>query len=404
MVSLRYLFLQHVAQTSPAPLSIEIERAQGIYLYGTDNKEYIDLISGVSVSNVGHCLPQVVKAVQEQAAKYMHLMVYGEILQSPQIQFAQALCSYLPPSLQNVYFVNSGSEATEGAIKLAKRFTGKHKIIAFKNAYHGSTQGALSVLGNESMKNAFRPLIPGVVFIDFDDSAQLCEIDSDTACVIIEPIQAEAGVIQPTDRYLEKLRERCTQNGALLIFDEVQTGFGRTGTLFAFQKYNLVPDIITIAKSMGGGMPLGAFVASKELMDCLTYNPILGHITTFGGHPVSCAAALASLRYLMENKIVEEVTSKEILFKKMLVHPSIKEVRGKGLLLAMELGNANDLDRFLKLALEDGLILDFFLFCNTAVRIAPPLIITEKEILYVCNKIILLLDKLKQETEQQIVL
>lgn len=404
MVSLRYLFLQHVAQTSPAPLSIEIERAQGIYLYGPDKKEYIDLISGVSVSNVGHCLPQVVKAVQEQAAKYMHLMVYGEILQSPQIQFAQALCSYLPLSLQNVYFVNSGSEATEGAIKLAKRFTGKHKIVAFKNAYHGSTQGALSVLGNESMKNAFRPLIPGVVFIDFDDSSQLSEIDSDTACVIVEPIQAEAGIILPADGYLEKLREQCTQNGALLIFDEVQTGFGRTGTLFAFQKYDLVPDIITIAKGMGGGMPLGAFVASKELMDCLTCNPILGHITTFGGHPVSCAAALASLRYLIDNKIVEEVKAKETLFKKMLVHPSIKEVRGLGLLLAMELGNANNLDRFLKLALEDGLILDFFLFCNTAVRIAPPLIITEKEILYVCNKIILLLDKLKQETERQTVL
>lgn len=400
MVSLRYLFLQHVAQTSPAPLSIEIERAQGIYLYGPDNKEYIDLISGVSVSNVGHCLPQVVKAVQEQAAKYMHLMVYGEILQSPQIQFAQTLCSLLPPSLQNIYFVNSGSEATEGAIKLAKRFTGRHKIVAFKNAYHGSTQGALSVLGNENMKNAFRPLIPGVVFIDFNDTEQLNQIDEDTACVIVEPIQGEAGIILPSDGYLEKLRQQCSQNGALLVFDEVQTGFGRTGTLFAFQKFNLVPDIITIAKGMGGGMPLGAFIASNELMDCLTYNPVLGHITTFGGHPVSCAAALASLRYLTENKIIEEVKAKELLFKKMLVHPYIIEVRGQGLLLAMELGNSNYLDRFLKLALEDGLILDFFLFCNTAVRIAPPLIISEVEILMVCNKILLLLDKLKQETGQ----
>lgn len=387
----REIFFEHVAQTSQSPLGIEIERAEGIYLYGSDNKRYIDLVSGVSVSNVGHCNPAVVEAVQNQAAKYMHLMVYGEMIQAPQVEYAQLLTSFLPQTLNSVYFVNSGSEAIEGALKLAKRVTGRPNIVAFKNAYHGGTHGALSVLGSETLKAAFRPLLPGITHISFNQLSDLSVIDNKTACVVVEPIQAEAGVIMPDVGFLESLHKRCLETGALLIFDEVQTGFGRTGSLFAFEQCSVVPDIIVLAKAMGGGMPLGAFVASHKLMNQLTFNPILGHITTFGGHPVSCAAALASLKYIVDENVVENVRLRSEQFKQLLQHKKIVGVRGGGLLLAIDLDSVFILD-FMQHAVQCGFIIDPFLFHESAFRIAPPLVITEKEVEQAVEAIIYALD------------
>ncbi len=387
MISQRQLFLNHIAQTSDFPLLLEIERAEGIYMFGTNGEKYTDLISGVSVSNIGHRHPSVVRAVKDQLDKYMHLMVYGEYIQSPQVNFAELLAKHLPENLSNTYLVNSGSEAIEGALKLAKRYTGRSEIIAFKNAYHGSTHGALSVLGNEDFKNSFRPLVPGVKFLNFNNFDELEEISEKTACVLIEPVQGEGGIILPEPGYLQQLRERCTETGALLVFDEIQTGFGRIGSLFAFQQFNVVPDILTIAKAMGGGMPIGAFVSSKEIMSVFKTNPILGHITTFGGHPVSAAAAFASLKTLIDEKIVEDVFYKENIFRKFLKHPEIKELRGKGLFLAVELENEDKVQNFIKELLKLGVIVDWFLFKSRAFRIAPPLIITEDEIREVCVKI-----------------
>ena len=393
MISQRQLFLQHIAQPSSTPLLLEIEKAEGIYLYAKGGKRYIDLVSGVSVSNVGHSHPKVVKAVKEQVDKYMHLMVYGEYVQSPQVQYAKLLTDNLPNNLDTVYFVNSGSEAIEGALKLAKRNTHRSEIIAFKNAYHGSTHGALSVLGSETLKSSYRPLLPDIKFLEYNNINQLEAITKKTACVVVEPIQAEAGIIVPENDFLLKLRNRCNQTDTMLIFDEVQTGFGRTGTLFAFEQFNIVPDIMAIAKAMGGGMPIGAFVSSKEIMDTLKSNPALGHITTFGGHPVSSAAALASLNIILDENLASEANRKGELFKKYLKHPAIKIIRGKGLFLAVELGDAEQVIKLHEICIEKGLVFDMFLFCETAFRIAPPLTISDEEIEMISNILLQAIDE-----------
>lgn len=392
MLTNRQLFLMHVGQTSEAPMMLEISHASGVYMYSPDGKKYLDLISGVSVSNTGHCHPDVVKAVQEQAATYMHLMVYGEVIQSPQVKYAERLARILPPSLGSVYFVNSGSEAVEGALKLAKRFTGRSRIIYFNNAYHGSTHGPLSVQGSEKFRNAFRPLMPDTFMADINDEYAAEMIDDKTACVIIEPVQGEGGVIDAGKKLLGSLRKKCTEKGALLIFDEVQTGFGRTGTMFAFEKTGIVPDILLLAKALGGGMPLGAFLSSAEIMSSLISNPVLGHITTFGGHPVCCAAGLASLEVIIKDELVSKSISKSDLFRKKLVHPLISEVRGEGLLLAVRMTDPGYIPFVIAHAPDYGIILDYFLFCNDAFRIAPPLIITEEEISYACTQLLKLLD------------
>lgn len=376
----RQLFFQHVAQTSPFPVGLEIEKAEGIYLQDVSGKKYIDLISGIAVSNVGHRHPKVVGAIKNQLDNYMHLMVYGEYIQSPQVQLAKALAAILPENLNCTYFVNSGTEAVEGALKLAKRFTGRTEIIAFKNAYHGSTQGALSVMGNENFKNAFRPLLPDVRFIEFNNKEDLKYITSKTACVIAETIQGEAGIVIPCDDYMQALRKKCNETNTLLILDEIQAGFGRTGKMFAFEHYNIVPDVLTIAKGMGGGMPIGAFISSKEIMLSLTQNPMLGHITTFGGHPVCCASALATLNVLLEEKLIESVSEKENLFRTLLIHPKIKSIRGKGLFFALEFDDNNFNQKVIEKCIANGVVVDWFLFADNFMRIAPPLIITEDEI------------------------
>ena len=380
MLSKRQLFLNHVAQTSDSPLMLEVEKAEGVYLFGPNGEKHFDLISGVSVSNVGHSHPKVVDAVKQQVDKYMHLMVYGEFIQNPQVQLATKLASLLPKSLDSVYFLNSGSEAIEGAMKLAKRYTGRTEIISFKNAYHGSTQGSLSIMGGEMFKQAFRPLLPDVRHLEYNNIEQLSQITSKTACVIVEPIQGEAGVVLPKDNYLNQLRERCTKVGALLVFDEIQTGLGRTGKMFAFENFNVSPDILVLAKALGGGMPLGAFIASKEIMWSLTNNPVLGHITTFGGHPVSCTAALASINVIIDENLIDTVSKKEKIFRDILEkHPLVKEVRSKGLLMAVELGSFDKMIKLVKFGVEKGFITDWFLFCDTSFRISPPLTITDEE-------------------------
>jgi acetylornithine/succinyldiaminopimelate/putrescine aminotransferase len=402
MISQRQLFIQHVGQTTDFPLQLEIERAEGIYMFDLNNKPYIDLISGVSVSNVGHVHPKVVKAVQDQAAKYMHLMVYGEYVQTPQVEFAAKLSKLVPENLSSVYFVNSGSEAIEGALKLAKRYTGRSEMVAFNNAYHGSTHGALSLMGNEEFKNAFRPLLPNVKHISFNSEADLEQITTKTACVLIEPVQGEAGVRIPENGYLQKLRKKCTEVGALLIFDEIQTGFGRLGSLFAMHEFNVVPDIFTIAKAMGGGMPIGAFVSSNEIMSSFKTNPILGHITTFGGHPVSCAAAIASLDVLIDENIIADVKRKGDVFKKYLNHKAIKEIRGIGLFMAVELEDFEQVKQVIDRCIEKGLVTDWFLFHDSAFRIAPPLIITDKQIKDACDILNQAIDETVNENTKSI--
>jgi acetylornithine/N-succinyldiaminopimelate aminotransferase len=385
MLSPRQLFLLNTAQTSPSPRLLEIERAEGMYMYDFEGKSYMDLVSGFAVSNTGHRHPKVIQAIKDQVDKYLHLTVYGEYIQSPQIKFASKLASILPDSLSSVYFVNSGAEATEGAMKLAKRFTGRAEIIACKNSYHGSTQGALSVMGNEHYKQAYRPLLPGISFIQFNNFIDLETISTETAAVIMETIQGEAGVIVPDANYMQCLRKRCDETGTLLILDEIQSGFGRTGKLFAFEHFDIKPDILLTAKGMGGGMPIGAFLSSNEIMSVLKENPILGHITTFGGHPVSCAAGLANLEVILEDKLYEDVARKESLFKKHLQHPEIKEIRGKGLMLSIQLSSFKQVEQVSKRCVEHGIIIDWFLHCETAMRIAPPLIITDAEILESCE-------------------
>ena len=362
MISQRQLFLEHVGQTSDFPIEIEIKRAKGIYLFDKNNKPYIDLISGVSVSNIGHLHEKVVEAVKKQAETYMHLMVYGEFIQSPQVEFAEKISKILPGDLNSTYFVNSGSEAIEGALKLAKRYTGRTEIISYKNAYHGSTHGALSVMGNEEFKNSFRPLLPDVKFLRFNSEQDLEKISNKTACVLIEPVQGEAGIRIPEDNFLKKLRKKCDETGTLLIFDEIQTGFGRIGSFFASKEFDVVPDIMTIAKGMGGGMPIGAFISTNEIMACLKTNPILGHITTFGGHPVSCAAAVANLEVLTNKNIISDVKRKGELFRNYLTHPQIREIRGMGLFLAVELKDFTQVKKVLDLSAKNGLISDWFYF------------------------------------------
>lgn len=388
MLTQRQLFLNHIAQTTETPLGLEIEKAEGVYLFDVSGKKYIDLISGISVSNIGHRHPKVVSAIKDQLDKYMHLMVYGEYIQSPQVQLAKLLTDNLPSNLSSVYFVNSGTEAIEGAMKLAKRFTGRTEIVSFKNAYHGSTQGSLSIMGNEEFKNAFRPLLPDTRQIEFNNVGELLQITNRTACVVVETIQGEAGVVLPQNDFLKQLRERCTEVGALLVLDEIQCGFGRTGKLFAFEDYNVVPDVLCLAKGMGGGMPIGAFISSKEIMNTLTNNPILGHITTFGGHPVCCAASLATLNILLEEKWISQVEAKEHLFRKLLKHPKIRPLKGKGLLLSIEFDSFEQNKKIIDKCIERGVITDWFLFNTPSMRIAPPLIITEDEITFACSVIV----------------
>ncbi len=396
MLTNRQLFQNFQAQTSDEPMMLEIEKAEGIYMYNPEGKAYIDLISGVSVSNVGHRHPKVVEAVKDQVDKYMHLMVYGEYIQTPQVKLAEAIIKLLPERFESCYFVNSGSEANEGALKLAKRYTKRTKIIAFNNAYHGSTHGVLSVLGNEDFKNAFRPLLPGVSFLDFNDERQLSRITNEVAAVIVEPIQGEAGVILPENDFLKKLRKQCDKVGTLLIFDEIQTGFGRTGKMFAFEHYNVEPDIITFAKGLGGGMPIGAFVSSQKIMSKFTHNPVLGHITTFGGHPVSCAAALASINVLVDEDIVVSVEEKGKFFKKHLQHGEFKSFRGKGLFWAVELESYDFLREFLSNAIEEGVVFDWFIFDDNHFRIAPPLIISKEQIKETAEKLINAVEKTRK--------
>jgi acetylornithine/succinyldiaminopimelate/putrescine aminotransferase len=371
---------------------LEIVRAEGLYMYDPEGRKYLDLISGVSVSNTGHCHPRVVEAVSRQAASYMHLMVYGEVIQSPQVRYAEFLAGFLPENLRCTYFVNSGSEAVEGAIKLSRRFTGKSKIVSFRNAYHGSTTGALSVQGSESFRGPFRPLLPDTWQAVFNDSDSLEIIDDKTACVIVEPVQGEAGIIFPRSGFLEALREKCNVTGALLVFDEIQTGFGRTGKMFAIDKFGVVPDILLLAKALGGGMPLGAFISSGKIMSALASDPPLGHITTFGGHPVCCAAGLASMQVLSEEGLVVKCSMKSELFKKMLLHKIIREVRGEGLFLAVRLSDPQYIGYVVGKAPDYGLILDYFLFCSDAFRIAPPLIITDEQIVWAAEQLLKLLD------------
>jgi len=388
----RQLFYNFLGQTSQAPLAIEIERAEGVYMHGPGGKEYLDLISGIGVSNVGHCHPEVVEAVKKQAETYMHLMVYGEFVQSPQVQLAHFLMQNLPEKLENVFLVNSGSEAIEGAMKLAKRFTGRSEIVAFKNAYHGSTQGSLSIMGDEAMKNAFRPLLPDVRFLEYNHMEQLAQISNRTACVVAETIQGEAGAVIPDPEFLKHLRKVCDKNGTLLILDEIQAGCGRSGSLWAFEHYDIVPDILTLAKGMGGGLPIGAFISSREIMQSLTHDPVLGHITTFGGNAVCAVAALANLQVIVREKLWENAARQEKLFRQMLVHPRIKSIRGRGLLLAVEFADFNENKLIIDKLIEKGIITDWFLFAPHCLRIAPPLIISEDEVKKACKIILETLD------------
>jgi acetylornithine/succinyldiaminopimelate/putrescine aminotransferase len=383
----RQLFLKHQAQTSNTPLAIEITHANGMYMYTPEGQKIMDLISGIGVSSVGHCHPKVVEAVQQQAAKHMHLMVYGELIQKPQTTLAYKLCQTLPESLNSCYLVNSGSEAIEGAIKLAKRVTGKFEIISCYDAYHGSTQGALSIMGNEQFKQAFRPLIPGSKNIRFNHFDDLALITNHTAAVVIETVQGEAGVRIADKKYFQQLSARCKETNTLLILDEIQCGFGRTGTFWAFEQYNITPDILVTAKAMGGGMPIGAFIANQSLMHTLTNDPILGHITTFGGHPVSCAASIATIDVLKEERLIEQVAIKAQRLVSGLKHPAIKEIRNVGLMMAVQYNDYPQLKNYIDLAIEKGLLTDWFLFCDNAMRIAPPLTISFEEIDYVIDVI-----------------
>jgi len=359
---------------------IEIERAEGVYLYGPNGEKYMDLVSGFAVSNIGHRHPKVLEAIYSQLDKYLHVTVYGEFIQAPQVQFATKLLSLLPDYLDTVYFTNSGTEATEGAMKIAKKYTGRREIIAAENAYHGSTQGALSLIGNPTYHRAYAPLLPEIKFIRYNNIEDISKITSATAAVILEAIQGEAGIRVPDTNYLRAIRQRCNETGTLLILDEIQTGFGRTGKLFAFEHHGIVPDILLLAKGMGGGMPIGAFVANKSVMDVITDNPILGHITTFGGHPVSCAAALASLNVILDDRLMEEVTRKSYLFRQHLQHPRIREIRGMGLMLCLQMDSFAQVEQISRYCAENGVIVDWFLHCDTALRIAPPLTICDEEI------------------------
>ncbi len=395
---LRKQFLAHVGQTSPSPMLVPVARAEGVFFYTPDGRRFYDLVSGVSVNNVGHANLAVIEAVQRQAADYMHVMVYGELVERPQVRYAARIAELLPAPLECVYFVNSGAEAVEVALKLAKRFTGRTELISMRRAYHGSTHGAMSMMGapeGEEWKGAFRPLLPDTRAIEFNDFRALATITRRTAAVLVEPVQGEGGVRLPAPGWLEALRDRCTQVGALLIFDEIQTGMGRCGTMFAMQKYGVTPDIVCLAKAFGGGMPLGGVVSSHRVMDTLQTDPVLGHITTFGGHPVCCAAGLAALEYTLDHHLVDDVERKGMRYEELLRdHPRVREIRRSGLLMAVELGRSDYLYKIMELFAQSGIMSDWFLFCDTAFRISPPLTISDAEIADSARLILGCLDQL----------
>jgi acetylornithine/succinyldiaminopimelate/putrescine aminotransferase len=391
-MNLRQLFLQHNAQTSTAPLAIEMVKAEGCHMWDVDGRSYIDLIGGISVCNVGHRHPKVLEAIKQQLDAYLHIMVYGELVESPQVLYANLLTNHLPSSLNSVYFTSSGTEATEGAMKLAKRVTGRTEMVCFNNSYHGSTQGALSVMGSEYWRNAFRPLLPGVHHSDYNSFEALDFITTNTACVIAETIQAEPGVNAPLKEWIVALRNKCTVTGTLLILDEIQCGFGRNGTLWAFEQVGVVPDVLLLGKALGGGMPLGAFIADKQLMDAFTDHPVLGHITTFGGHPVCCAAGMAAMNVLLDEKLIDDVFAKEQLFRTLLHHPKIKAVRSRGLMIAVEFESFEQNKQIIDACIENGVFTDWFLFADNCMRIAPPLTIIEEEIRKACELILKVLN------------
>jgi acetylornithine/N-succinyldiaminopimelate aminotransferase len=410
----RELFFRHLAQTSAAPLALEIVRAEGLWLFDAGGKKYLDAIGGISVCNTGHRHPDVVRAIRNQTDQYLHVLVYGEFIQSPQTAYAQQLAANLPMNLQSVYFTNSGTEATEGAMKLAKRVTGRTEMAGFEHSYHGSTQGALSMMGDEYWRSAFRPLLPGISHLRFNSLEDLHQITEKTACVVAETVQAENGVIKPDINWMRSLRQKCDETGALLILDEIQTGFGRTGTLWGFEQYGVHPDILLLGKALGGGLPLGAFIASKTLMDAFTDQPVLGHITTFGGHPLSCAAGLAAMNVILQGgtsattgendtaaekdtagkrettdeNLISGVAEKEKLFKELLIHPAIKSVRSAGLLIAVDFENFETNKRVIDGCIRDGVLTDWFLFAPHCLRIAPPLTIAFQEIEEICRTIL----------------
>jgi len=391
----RQLFLNHVGQTSEAPLALEIVKAEGSRLFDVNGKEYIDLIGGISVCNVGHRHPKVIEAIKKQLDDYLHIMVYGELVQSPQVQYATMLTEQLPKSLNAVFFTASGSEATEGAMKLAKRFSGRTQIISFKNSYHGSTQGALSIMGDEYWRNAFRPLLPDTMQLHYNSFEDLENITERTACVIAETVQAEAGVIVPQNNWLKALRKKCDDTGTLLVLDEIQCGFGRNSSMWAFEQFDLVPDILLLGKALGGGMPLGAFIADKKIMDSLSHNPVLGHINTFGGHPVCCAAGLAAFKVLQEEKLINGVKEKETLFVELLTKGSDGlelsrrfTVRSCGLMIAIEFESFEVNKKIIDALIAEGIFTDWFLFASNCLRIVPPLVISTDEIKIACKKII----------------
>jgi len=396
MISTREIFLRNLGQTSSEPMGLVIKKAKGVRLIDAKNKDYIDLIAGVSVANLGHSNPVIMEAIKKQVDKYLHVMVYGEFIEEPQVQLAKLLSDVLPDSLSTTYLVNSGSEAVEGAMKLAKRYTGRFEIMSFKNAYHGSTHGAMSLMSDTYFTNAFRPLIPGIKYLNFNNITDLEKITKKTAAVFIEPIQGEAGIISPTNDFLKKLRQRCHQTGTLLVFDEIQTGFGRTGELFAFKKFDVTPDILLLAKALGAGMPIGAFCSSYEIMNSFISNPILGHITTFGGHPVSAAAAFSGLKYLLDHpSIIKEIPEKESLFiQRLSPLKVIKEIRHNGLFMAVDFKSSKILFKALPLLQDAGIHTDWFLFNDQSFRISPPLTITNDEVLEATKRITFALQKL----------
>lgn len=384
----REIFLTHIAQTSLTPLALEITKAEGALLFDATGKGYIDLIGGISVANTGHRHPKVIEAIKNQLDSYLHVMVYGEFIETPQVLYAKQLTDQLPATLNSVYFTNSGAEATEGAMKLAKRFTNRRNIVAFNNSYHGSTQGALSIIGDEYWRNAFRPLLPGIVHRDYNSFEAIDAINQETACVILEIVQGEAGIIVPSKEWLRELRKKCTDTGTLFILDEIQTGFGRTGKLWGFENFKITPDVLLLGKALGGGMPLGAFISDKRIMCALTENPILGHITTFGGHPVCCAAGLAALKVLLDEGLMNDIKKKEELFRLLLVHSKIKSIRSFGLWLAVEFDSFETNKKIIDTCIANGVLTDWFLFSPNCLRISPPLIISEEQIRRACGEIL----------------
>lgn len=398
MISLRGLYLSQVGQTSDLPLLLEIDRAEGVYIYDIHGKRYFDMNSGIAVSSLGHCHPKVIKAIRKQTERYMHTMVYGEHIQAPQVVFAQRLLAQLADNFESIYYLMSGTEATELALKIAKKYTGRYEIVVCRNAYHGSSHGAESLRSDVNYKQSYLPLLPGIKHIDFNNEDDFTDISCRTACVICEAIQGEAGVIGPKNEYLKKLRIRCSEVGALLIIDEIQTGFGRTGSLFAHQKFKINPDLLLIGKAMGGGMPLSGVIGSRKIMESIVRNPALGHITTFGGHPVSCAAADAALEILLSGNIISEVKEKEkFILQKLTTHPIVKEVRSQGLMMAVEITKRKYLKHAVSKAFELGVLVDWFLFNNRSFRLAPPLIISKSELDRACDLLLEALDYAKAQ-------